>query len=199
MIANKTPTEIDRAIGYLSARDGDTTELSTKDQEFIQRMIRLQALVLKYPGTKAIKIYERIFDVSQAQAYRDKNKMEFIFGNAKKTNRDFKRELSIIKLEMLEEMAMEQGDLRTAANIRMKLFDWSTKEENTAPFDPADINPPMIIVGEFPDKFKHSGVPKNEEDVKKLVDELRGKYDLSQVAEDIDFDEIKDGTEKGTS
>lgn len=187
------------AIRYLSARDGDDVEISEHLREMIERMVRFQALVLRHNKSRAIEIYRQIFELSKSQAYRDHQKMEIIFGNAKKTNRDFMRELSILKLERLEEKAEQNGDLKTAAQIRMKIFEWSTKEDIQPPFNPNDVDPPMIIIGDFPDKFKNSQLPSDPGERERMILELKAKHSIGDQIEDIDFTEYKDGSEKGTS
>jgi hypothetical protein len=199
MLADRKPQDIDVAIRYLSARDGDQVKISKQMGEFIERMVRFQALVLRHTKARAIEIYRQVFDLSKSQAYRDHQKMEIIFGNAKKTNRDFMRELSILKLEKLEQKAEQAGDLKTAAQIRMKIFDWSTKETIQPPFNPNDVEPPVIIVGDFPDKFKNSQLPSDPAERERLILELKAKHSIDDI-ENIDFTEIDDeGIAPGTS
>ncbi len=192
---NKTPQDIDIAIQYLSARDGDTVEIGAAQKEFIERMVRFQALVLKHSKARSIAIYCKVFGVSKSQAYRDFNKMEMVFGSAKKTNKDFMRELSIIKLENIEQMALEADDFKTAAMVRGKIFDWTTKEDIQPPFDPSAVEAPLIIVGEFPEQFKNSQMPTDPEERAKVIRDLKLKHRLGDHAENIEFEELDDATD----
>jgi hypothetical protein len=185
-------TDVDNAIHYLAAKDGDEVEVSDGLKDFIDRMIRYQSLVLRHSKVRAVQIYAAVFGISRSQAYRDYQKMELIFGSSKKANKDFIREVSILKLEKMEQIALENDDLKTAANIRMKLFDWSTKEDIQPPFDPTEMEPTTVIIGDFPEKFKNSGMPKSPEERQKRFNELRMKHKMDDLAEDIDFDEHSD-------
>jgi hypothetical protein len=145
--------------------------------------------VLRHAKSRSIAMYCKVFDVSKSQAYRDFNKMELIFGSSKKTNKDFMRELSILKLERIEDLALSSGDLKTAATIRAKIFDWSTKEDIQPPFDPSQVQIPLIVVGQFPEKFKNSEMPKDPEARAKVIRDLKLKHHLGELAEDIEFEE----------
>lgn len=192
MLIQRKSQDIDKAIEYLSAKDGDNVDISPALRDFVDRMVRFQALVLRHSKSRALALYCRIFDISKSQAYRDYSKMEIIFGSAKKTNKDFMRELSIIKLERIESTALEQGDLRTALGARSKIFEWSTKEDIQPPFDPNEIERPVIVVGQFPEKFKNSKMPKDPAEREKIIRDLKINHKLGEMADEIDFDETDD-------
>jgi len=196
MLIDKRETQLDRIINYLKAKkrpDGEEMDLSTLDQDRLNRFIQLRTLELRYTKPQAIGVYERLFGISKSQAYRDHSEMEGCFGNVQRTNKDFRRELELLRLDELASDAKDEGDYKTAAAIRMKIFDWTTKEENEAPFNPEDIRPTTVIVGRFPEKFRNSGIPTDAAALKKLIAQIELPKNASAHAEDIDHVEIKDG------
>ena len=196
MLIDKRETQLDRLINYLKVKkrtDEDEMELSDTDQDRLNRFIQMRTLELRYTKTQAIAIYERLFNKSKSQAYRDHTEMQAIFGNVQRTNKDFRRELELLRLDELAQDAKDDGDYKTAAAIRMKIFEWTTKEENEAPFDPNDIEPTTVIIGRFPEQFRNNNVPTDKDELKALISAIKSPKNLSAQAEDIDHVEIKDG------
>lgn len=193
MLLDRKPGSIDKILNYLKAQDGDSKslEITEKDKEIADRMVRLQALVLRHSKVIALGLYRRVFGVSVAQSYRDYTSMEYLFGSAQKSNKDFQRELSLLKYEMYEKLCLERGDIKLALHARDKIFDWATKESEQPPYDPTKVERPLIVVGSFPDKFKNSGI-KSEEDLSAFIAKLKTSTAFRNLAEDIDYKEFND-------
>lgn len=152
----------------------------------------MRSLELRYNKSDAIVMYEKLTNISKSQAYRDYAEMQAAFGNAQRTNKEFRRELQLEKMDQLAREAREKNDLKTAAMLEIKIFEWTVREESEAPFDPRDIQRPIVVMGQFPDKFRNSGVPKNPKELQALINKIKTPKTLSDSIEDIDFTESTD-------
>ena len=184
-------------------------EISETDDEIRKRWEAAHSLMIDQMQSdkNIVMMMEKRFKISRAQAYRDLSFSKKLFGDLRKSTKESLRYMVTQWGIELYRMAKDDKDFKGME----KALDRITKANNLDKDDidlpdPSKIQPPMQILSislEFLDsRFAEMIDEKGREELNSLrekINQLIAKSPIrdyfDQMTEDIDHEEIKDGTE----
>jgi hypothetical protein len=186
-----THSDTEKIIQYLQSGDTDI-QLSADLEQILKRYTKCADLIKQYGSRlKVVPMMMQLFQISQAQAYRDFDNTSYVFGSTPRTSKDFYLDLLIGNIVETRTKAMTKDDFRAAAacdkNMLAVLQEYF--KDQSIPWE--KVQPPNMIFGFFPELTKVD-VPDNwNEVIQKLIAR-------KTKAIDADYTEIKDEPGSGT-
>lgn len=179
--------DADELIRYL---DGQSSNLSPKAEEMLERVIETKALIMEHKTyARVVKIIRKIRGCSLATAYRDIALVEKVIGNLVRASKDVKRAIAEEMILKSKELAISAGDTRSLAAIDKNYMQLHQLDEEDAELpDLSAFEPHQIIVAVIPDQV---GIDPPDDD------ELESRFQnwVGGQAEDIDYEEDEEEDE----
>lgn len=192
MLIEGNEDRLSRCTQYLQAKERDTVELTDTEKEWLEKRMTLHMLIMRHGIDRGRRMYQTMYQITYSTAQRHYNDVTLLIGNSKRTNKDFLREMTLLEMDSLKEKALETGDLKTAASILFKKFEWATKEEELPPFDPDELSRPLILVRQIPERFQNADLPKTEAEMEAWLKKMHAPKNIAEHAEEIDYRELGD-------
>lgn len=180
-------TDADKIVGFLTGTVDDS-EIKEQDLRKIDQVTTARSLMFQYKRPSiVVPMLEKTFSIKKARAYQILKLAELIYGKIDKVSNDLRRQFAEDMIEETKKKAKDLDDAKSMAAcdanyIKLHSLD---KPDTDLP-DLSNFDKHHIIVAVLPEQVGENPPPE-EELLKKVSDWI------SDQAEDVDFEEVKDG------
>jgi len=182
----------DKLVAFLLGKL-ERTDLSPKLEEKLENMNVCADLIRKYGSrVKVTRILQTNHDISRATAYRLFDDTQRIFGVSQVHDQQFWVDVLLGSIMEDIRLARTKQDFRAVASLTRVMKD--TIKEFLGSADASlyeRIQPPKPVLGFFPDELKNPDIPKDDDELKKLIREFKKKKKdklYSELASDTTYE-----------
>jgi hypothetical protein len=178
----------DKIVLYLQGRL-PRTEVKGKLEKQIKEMKDCADLIRTYGSRIKVTKMLETQGMSESKAFKLFERTQRIFGTSSPHDQKFWVDILLGQIMENIKKAQAKGDFRSVASLIKSMQDTIKELLGTADASIYDrIQPPVPIIGFFPDELK-SDVPKDPEELKRIIEKFKNaKKDkfYKDIAEDID-------------